>query len=106
MVLPETAIGSAASIEALTLEQPAGASGTRLKVAARPATVGATWMDLFHPGTHLLKVVERQRCVRRSRSQITGIDIGWMEIRVDGDEIKDGIASFDLAAHYLERGIF
>jgi Protein tyrosine and serine/threonine kinase len=51
MVLPETAIGSAASIEALTLEQPAGASGTRLKVAARPATVGATWMDLFHPGT-------------------------------------------------------
>lgn len=51
MVLPETAIGSAASIEELTLEQPAGASGTRLKVAARPATVGATWMDLFHPGT-------------------------------------------------------
>lgn len=51
MVLPEMAIGSAASIEELTLEQPAGASGTRLKVAARPATVGATWMDLFHPGT-------------------------------------------------------
>src|SRR5688572_1229088 len=51
MVLPETAIGSAASIEEVTLEQPAGASGTRLKVAARPATVGATWMDLFHPGT-------------------------------------------------------
>lgn len=51
MVLPETAIGSAASLEEVTLEQPAGASGTRLKVAARPATVGATWMDLFHPGT-------------------------------------------------------
>jgi hypothetical protein len=51
MVLPETAVGSAASMEEPTLEQPAGASGTRLKVAARPATVGATWMDLFHPGT-------------------------------------------------------
>jgi len=52
MVLPGTAIGSAASIEEeVSLEQPGGASGTRLKVAARPATVGATWMDLFHPGT-------------------------------------------------------
>ncbi|HTV22686.1 MAG TPA: protein kinase [Polyangiaceae bacterium] len=51
MVLSETALGSAASLEDVTLEQPAGASGTRLKVAARPATVGATWMDLFHPGT-------------------------------------------------------
>jgi hypothetical protein len=26
-------------------------SGTRLKVATRPATVGTTWLDLFHPGT-------------------------------------------------------
>lgn len=51
MVLPETAIGSAASFEEVTLEHPTGASGTRLKVASRPATVGATWMDLFHPGT-------------------------------------------------------
>jgi hypothetical protein len=51
MVLPDTALGSVSGREGLTLEHPAGASGTRLKVAARPATVGATWMDLFHPGT-------------------------------------------------------
>jgi hypothetical protein len=51
MALPETALGSVPPSEGMTLEQPAGASGTRLKVAARPATVGATWMDLFHPGT-------------------------------------------------------
>lgn len=51
MVLPETARGSAPHVDGMTLEQPAGASGTRLKIAARPATVGATWMDLFQPGT-------------------------------------------------------
>jgi hypothetical protein len=51
MVLPETALASASHVDGMTLEQAAGASGTRLKVAARPATVGATWMDLFHPGT-------------------------------------------------------
>jgi hypothetical protein len=51
MVLPEMALGIASRSEARTLEQPPGASGTRLKVAARPATVGATWQDLFHPGT-------------------------------------------------------
>src|SRR5688572_1738663 len=51
MVSPETALGSASHVDGMTLEQAAGASGTRLKVAARPATVGATWMDLFHPGT-------------------------------------------------------
>jgi hypothetical protein len=51
MALPETALGSVPPSEEGTLEQPTGASGTRLKVAARPATVGATWMDLFHPGT-------------------------------------------------------
>ena len=51
MVLPEMALGVASRSEARTLEQPPGASGTRLKVAARPATVGTTWQDLFHPGT-------------------------------------------------------
>jgi hypothetical protein len=51
MALPETALGSFPPSEEGTPEQPTGASGTRLKVAARPATVGATWMDLFHPGT-------------------------------------------------------
>jgi hypothetical protein len=51
MALPETALGSVPPGVGATSEQPAGASGTRLKVASRPATVGATWMDLFHPGT-------------------------------------------------------
>jgi hypothetical protein len=51
MALPETALGSASEWEDKTLQEPAGISGTRLKVAARPSTVGATWMDLFHPGT-------------------------------------------------------
>src|SRR5688572_22618827 len=52
MVLPETALDSAPTAPLATLdEQPTGASGTRLKVATRPATVGATWLDLFHPGT-------------------------------------------------------
>jgi hypothetical protein len=51
MVLSETARGSLPSMDGAASEQPAGASGTRLKVASRPATVGATWMDLFHPGT-------------------------------------------------------
>lgn len=51
MVLPEMALGVASRSEARTPEQPPGASGTRLKVAARPATVGTTWQDLFHPGT-------------------------------------------------------
>jgi hypothetical protein len=51
MVLPEAALASASHSDGMTLEQAAGASSTRLKVAARPATVGATWMDLFHPGT-------------------------------------------------------
>lgn len=50
MVLPEKAPGSAFPVEGEALEQSAGASGTRLKIATRPATVGATWMDLFHPG--------------------------------------------------------
>ncbi len=51
MVLPETALDSAPTAPLASLdEQPTGASGTRLKVATRPATVGATWMDLFHPG--------------------------------------------------------
>jgi hypothetical protein len=51
MALPETALETVPPSEGVNLEQPAGASGTRLKVASRPATVGATWMDLFHPGT-------------------------------------------------------
>jgi hypothetical protein len=52
MVLPETALNLAPSIEPTALdEQPTGASGVRFKVATRPATVGATWLDLFHPGT-------------------------------------------------------
>jgi hypothetical protein len=52
MVLPETALNLAPSIEPTALdEQPTGASGMRFKVATRPATVGATWLDLFHPGT-------------------------------------------------------
>jgi hypothetical protein len=51
MALPETALGSVPPGVGAASEQPAGASGTRLKVASRPATVGATWMDLFHPGT-------------------------------------------------------
>ena len=51
MVSPELALGDASLLEARTPEQPSGASGTRLKVAARPATVGGTWQDLFQPGT-------------------------------------------------------
>ena len=52
MVLPETALDSAPTAPLATLdEQATGASGTRLKVATRPSTVGATWLDLFHPGT-------------------------------------------------------
>ncbi len=51
MVLPETARGSPPGVEPMALEQPTGASGTRLKVATRPSTVGTTWLDLFHPGT-------------------------------------------------------
>ena len=64
MVLPEMALGVASRLEARTLEQPPGASGTRLKVAARPATVGSTWQDLFHPGTpSLLSTDARVRVV-------------------------------------------
>lgn len=52
MVLPETARSSAPLLEAAIWEERAtGASGTRLKVATRPAAVGTTWLDLFHPGT-------------------------------------------------------
>jgi hypothetical protein len=51
MAMPETAVGSASEWEEKTLQEQAGISGTRLKIASRPSTVGATWMDLFHPGT-------------------------------------------------------
>jgi serine/threonine protein kinase len=52
MVLPETALRGAPTFGPAALdEQTTGASGTRYKVATRPATVGITWLDLFHPGT-------------------------------------------------------
>lgn len=52
MVLPEVPPASVPSVEPTALDERAtGASGMRLKVATRPATVGATWLDLFQPGT-------------------------------------------------------
>jgi hypothetical protein len=51
MVLPETALPAPPGQPAAFDERATGASGTRLKVATRPATVGATWLDVFHPGT-------------------------------------------------------
>jgi hypothetical protein len=51
MALPETAHQAAPPGEATLDEQATGASGMRLKVATRPAAVGTTWLDLFHPGS-------------------------------------------------------
>jgi len=51
MALPETVPSSAPPVGVTLDEQTTGASGTRLKVATRPAAVGATWLDLFHPGS-------------------------------------------------------
>src|SRR5262245_8090649 len=51
MALPETAYAAAPPVESTLDEQATGASGMRLKVATRPAAVGTTWLDLFHPGT-------------------------------------------------------
>lgn len=50
--MPEVAPASVPSLEPPAVdERSTGASGMRLKVATRPATVGATWLDLFQPGT-------------------------------------------------------
>lgn len=51
MALPETAHPAAPPVEVTLNEQATGASGMRLKVATRPAAVGTTWLDLFHPGS-------------------------------------------------------
>ncbi len=51
MALPETAHPAAPPVESTLDEQATGASGMRLKVATRPAAVGTTWLDLFHPGS-------------------------------------------------------
>ena len=51
MALPETALPAAPPVKANLDEQGAGASGMRLKVATRPAAVGTTWLELFHPGS-------------------------------------------------------
>ncbi len=51
MVLPETAPRSVPTASPTALDESTGASGTRIKVATRPATVGATWLELFQPGT-------------------------------------------------------
>lgn len=51
MALPEKVPSSAPPVGVTLDEQTTGASGTRLKVATRPAAVGATWLDLFHPGS-------------------------------------------------------
>lgn len=52
MVSPETAPRSVPTASPTALdENSTGASGTRIKVATRPATVGATWLELFQPGT-------------------------------------------------------
>jgi hypothetical protein len=51
MALPETALPSAASLETPLDERATGASGMRLKIATRPAAVGTTWLELFHPGS-------------------------------------------------------
>lgn len=50
MALPE-AQPAAPPVEVTLDEQATGASGMRLKVATRPAAVGTTWLDLFHPGS-------------------------------------------------------
>lgn len=51
MALPETALPAAPPVDAPLDEQGTGASGMRLKVATRPAAVGTTWLELFHPGS-------------------------------------------------------
>lgn len=52
MVLPEAAPRAAATFGPPALDdETSGVSGTRFKVATRPAAVGVTWLDLFHPGT-------------------------------------------------------
>src|SRR5688572_32921875 len=51
MALPETAHTGAPPVESTVDEQATGASGMRLKVVTRPAAVGTTWLDLFHPGS-------------------------------------------------------
>lgn len=52
MVSPEPASLPASAVEPAALdEKSTAASGTRWIVATRPATVGATWLELFHPGT-------------------------------------------------------
>lgn len=51
MALPETAQPGAPTGEGTLDERATGASGMRLKVATRPAVVGTTWLDLFHPGS-------------------------------------------------------
>jgi hypothetical protein len=52
MVSPEPASLPAPAVEPAALdEKSTAASGTRWIVATRPATVGATWLELFHPGT-------------------------------------------------------
>ena len=51
MALPETALPAAPPVDAPLDEPGSGASGMRLKVATRPAAVGTTWLELFHPGS-------------------------------------------------------
>jgi hypothetical protein len=51
MALPETALPAALPVDAPLDDQGSGASGMRLKVATRPAAVGTTWLELFHPGS-------------------------------------------------------
>jgi len=51
MALPETALPAAPPAETPLDESATGASGMRLKVATRPAAVGTTWLELFHPGS-------------------------------------------------------
>ena len=51
MALPETALPAAPPAEETLDEQATGASGMRRKVATRPAAVGMTWLELFHPGS-------------------------------------------------------
>jgi len=50
MALPESALPAALAVAAPPDQQSTGASGMRIKVATRPAAVGATWLDLFQPG--------------------------------------------------------
>jgi hypothetical protein len=51
MALPNAASPTGPESAPAGAQSPTGASGTRFKVATRPSTVGATWLDLFHPGT-------------------------------------------------------